>query len=92
MSVLLRKCFTLTLVASFTLLVWTKVKEEEMRKRWTDWRQISEVKSIQFDGLHVRDKGEAESRVTSVSGLNNCWLQRPLTWERLDWGQAWERL
>lgn len=50
-----------------------------MRNNWTDWRQISEVKSMQFDGLHVGDKGEGESRVTSVFGLNNWWLQGPLT-------------
>lgn len=58
LSVLLRKSFTLTLVASFPLLVWTKVKEEERRKKWTDWRQMSELKSIELvDGLHVGDKG-----------------------------------
>lgn len=51
-----------------------------MRKKWTDWRQISEVKSIQYDVLHMGDKGEGESRVTSVSGLNNRWLQGPLTY------------
>lgn len=63
MSVLLRKLFTQ--VASFTLLVWTKVKAEEMRKKWTDLGHISEVKSIELvDGLHVGGKGVRESRVT----------------------------
>ena len=48
-----------------------------MRKEWTGWTQISEVKSIELDGSHVGDKGEWESRVTPVSGLSRCWLQGP---------------
>lgn len=43
------------------------MKAEDIRKKWPVWRQISEVKSIELvDGLHVGDKGEGESRMTSV--------------------------
>ena len=41
-----------------------------MRGEWTGWTQISEVKSIELvGGSHAVDKGEEESRETSVSGL-----------------------
>lgn len=61
-----------------------------MRKKWTDWRQISELQSIELDGLHVGDKREEESRVTSVSGLNNWWLQGLLSYMgKTELGTSW---